>query len=289
MTSTVSAATTVYYTSYVGNIVPLYNGAFFVNTQFAEVSQATTDTTKSPAACTTNSNYDLFAWNDSGTLRCTRGPAWSSDTSRGTGAGTTELDRVNGIYTNKVAITNGPGANRGTYVGTIRTNGYSQVDYIFGSSAAGGGAASFGVWNCYNRVSVNTGVNDSTDTWTYALKTWRAADNSTTNRVSYVCGLAEDGVQASFTSIFTTSAGSVTGLANIGIDSTTAISGYTGYGVTAASVSATAVGTYSGLPGLGFHYVQALESCNGVGTVTFVGDAGEPLFYPTGLAVGLRT
>ena len=41
----------------------------------------------------------------------------------GTGSGTSELQRVQGFWTNKQAITNGPGANLGTYVGTIRTDG----------------------------------------------------------------------------------------------------------------------------------------------------------------------
>src|SRR5262245_21621926 len=50
LVSTVTAATTIYYTPAVGNIVPLYNGTSFVPTAFSEVSQATTDTTKSPAA-----------------------------------------------------------------------------------------------------------------------------------------------------------------------------------------------------------------------------------------------
>jgi hypothetical protein len=90
----------------------------------------------------------FFGWNDAGTFRATRGPAWTSDTARGTGAGTTELELVNGIYLNKVAITNGPAANRGTYLGTIRTNGSATVDVILGGTgAAGGESSTYGVWN----------------------------------------------------------------------------------------------------------------------------------------------
>jgi hypothetical protein len=60
---------------------------------FTEMSQATTDATKSPAAVANSSVYDIFLMERfSGTLRATRGPAWSSDTSRGTGAGTSEID-----------------------------------------------------------------------------------------------------------------------------------------------------------------------------------------------------
>ena len=50
MTTTQSAKTTIFYTPYVGNQVPIYNGTSMVMTTFAELSVATTDTTKSPAA-----------------------------------------------------------------------------------------------------------------------------------------------------------------------------------------------------------------------------------------------
>jgi microcystin-dependent protein len=78
------------------------------------------------------------------------GPAWSSLTSRGTGAGTTELTRLNGFLTNKVQITGRNGsttytiaANRATYLGTFQTD----------SGAAGAVTDSFGtrnLWNAYN-------------------------------------------------------------------------------------------------------------------------------------------
>src|SRR5207302_1105083 len=105
MTSDQAAKTTVYYSPYVGQFVPIYDGTRFIATDTGgELSQATTDTTKSPAAVAANSNYDVFVWNDAGTVRATRGSAWTSDTARGTGAGTTELQRLNGIWTNKNAI-----------------------------------------------------------------------------------------------------------------------------------------------------------------------------------------
>ena len=194
LTSTVSGATTVYYTPYKGNMVPLYDGANWTLNAISELSQATTDNTKSPAACTTNSNYDVFVWNDSGTFRATRGPAWSSGTARGTGAGTTELQLLNGIYTNKNAITNGPAANKGTYVGTIRTNGSSTIDFIYGAAASGGTAASLGVWNMYNRVDIATTVTDSASI-TYTSNTLQQWRNATNMQVSVIVGQPEDALQ----------------------------------------------------------------------------------------------
>lgn len=283
MTSTVSGATTVYYTP---GLVPLYNGSSWAMADIlAELSQTTTDTTKSPAACTTNSNYDMFVWDDGGTFRCTRGPAWTSDTARGTGAGTTELQDVNGIPTNKNAITNGPAANRGTYVGTIRTNGSSTVDWTLGTIAAGGGAARLCVWNAYNRVEVSTQVSDSTDSWTLASAgpTWRAANNSATNRVSYVCGLPEDAFRGAYNCLAFggTTAGAAVG---IGYDSTTAFSGQTAYtAANSANVLMTICARYD-TTSLGFHYMSGIE-INGAAsqTATFYGDVGVPSFIQSGL------
>jgi hypothetical protein len=67
------------------------------------------------------------------------------------------------ILLNSVAITNGPAASRGTYVGTTRSNGSSQLDWIVGGSASGGTAAFLWVWNAYNRVTV---VGSTIDTGT---------------------------------------------------------------------------------------------------------------------------
>lgn len=288
MTSTVSGATTVYYTPHMGRYVPIYSGSAWVMTDVGgELSQATTDATKSPAACATNSNYDLFVWSDGGTARCTRGPAWSSDTARGTGAGTTELERIAGFLTNKNAITNGPAANRGTYVGTIRTNGSSQVDWILGGSASGGVAASLGVWNAYNRVDVAGYSQDATASWSYATATWRAANNSNNARVSFVCGLADDTVRADYALWATTT--STNALCGIGLDSTTALSAYATpgamFGTSILGISA----VLRAPPQLGWHYVQAIERGQSTaGTNTYYGTAGLSGVYQAGLYATVR-
>lgn len=79
MTSTQSAKTTLFYTAYMGNQVPLYDGTGMVPTVITggEISAATTDTTKSPAAVGPFEVHDWFVWSDSGTVRVGRGPVWS--------------------------------------------------------------------------------------------------------------------------------------------------------------------------------------------------------------------
>jgi hypothetical protein len=293
MVSTVSGATTVYYTPYLHNWVPIYDGTRFVLTNLSgEISQATTDATKSPAAVAASKNYDLFVWSDSGTIRCTRGPTWNSgavagsDTARGTGAGSTDLTRINGVLVNANAITNGPAANRGTYVGTVRSNGSSTIDFIYGAVAASGTAAVLNVWNTYNRVNIRTLVGDSTDSWTYNSATVRSANGSTTRRISFVCGSQED----SFffcTSFYGLGSGTNSPTGGIGVDVTNAFSGIIESGITSATISLGAQSQYVG-SFLGSHFIQDCEACSGATTCTFYGDAGAPTVLQTGMIGHLR-
>lgn len=279
MTSTVSAATTVYYTPSVGNLCPIYDGTNMVPTAFAEISQLTTDTTKSPAAATTNSNYDIFVWSDGGTIRATRGPAWSSNTSRGTGAGTSELELVKGVYLNKVAITNGPAANRGTYVGTIRTNGSSQVDYSVGGSASGGTAGSLGVWNMYNRNLTTASVLDSGASYTYGTGTIRQARASAGNQVSVLVGLAVDTIFVNYSMRVDTAATSGSfGYIGIGEDTTASYTQRVFSRTVAAVVMINSPYlSVSKTPLLGYHTYAGVESGDGSTTVTFNADSSATL------------
>lgn len=276
LTSTTAAQTTVFYTPYVGALVPIYDGANFTPTIFAEVSQATTDTTKSPAAVAASSVYDIFCWIDAGTNRCTRGPVWTNDTTRSAG---TALTAVNGIYLNNASITNGPAASRGTYVGTIRSNASSQIDWIYGANAAGGTAGFFGVWNAYQRVDVATGVGDTTDSWSVSSATYAALNIAGTgsglnNRVTFVKGLAYDSIKATIDYLATSSATGGYNLA-VGYDSTTVFCGATGRGATSASNPVHASCTQT--PAIGVHFVQSIESC-AAGTCTGRGDNGETTY-----------
>lgn len=260
MTSTASGQTTVYYTPYTGNIVPLYDGTNFTPTAFAEVSQATTDATKSPAAVAASKVYDIFCWVDSAINRCTRGPAWTNDTTRGY-----TLTMVNGILLNTSAITNGPGASRGTWVGTIRSNGSSQVDYTFGASASGGTAAFFGVWNAYNRVLTTTSVVDNGASYTYNSGTTRQARASAGNQVTAVFGAAEDGIQASYTQrVDVAVTGGAAAYFGLGLDATAGFSLPSALFVSPTAAGIVAAASVSGTfaPQLGVHFISANEKAD---------------------------
>jgi hypothetical protein len=262
MAASQSAKTTVYYTPYAGNAVPIYDGTNMTPTQFAEVSQATTDTTKSPAAVAASSVYDIFCWVDSGTNRCTRGPAWTNSTTRGY-----TLTMVNGILLNTSAITNGPAAQRGTWVGTIASNASSSIDYTFGGAGSGGVAASLNVWNAYNRVRACTTVTDSGTSYAgYTSATPRQARASAGNQIGFVIGAQEDGVSFTYASRSSTVAVSQAAInTGVGFDVNNAFSFSASATQTSAAVSVTGGNTNAGSwnAGIGTHVLYALEGSDG--------------------------
>ena len=271
----------IYYTPYRGNLVPIYNGSSWTEESFSELSLSLDSDTGHTGYHQSGKNFDLFIYNDSGTLRLVSGPAWTDNTTRSTG-----LEYVNGILMNASSMTAryGTGAgdtltvarDRGTYVGSFRAKTDGQTTFEIGGAGAGGEPGLLYLWNCYNRVSVGSMVRDTTDSWTYGTNTIRPANNSTDNRVSYIHGLSEDPVYATVVQRVNLAA-TVGAAANvsIGVDSTTAFSGING---NALNNAASALGTmltadYDGYPGAGFHFIQWLEN-SGAGTNTFFGDAG---------------
>ncbi len=225
MTADQAGKTSIFYTPYTGGVVPIYDGTDFVPTTFVERSNDLTQSATGKAGPVAAGPYqviDAFVWNDSGTIRLTRGPKWiktgsvtmtiaapcvvswtahglydgatvrfattialptglaaSTDyfvtkvdsnsfklsttlanqvagtfittsgtqsgihtgenytTARGAGAGTAELERLNGLWVNKYDVTNGPAARRGTYVGTIVTNGSSVNQWPMAETVLG--------------------------------------------------------------------------------------------------------------------------------------------------------
>lgn len=218
MPATQSAKTTIYYTPYVGNQIPIYDGVSFRNVAFSELSVATTDNTKSPAAIGASKVNDWFVWDDAGTTRIGHGPDWTSDTARSAG---TALTMVNGILLNSAALTNGPAASRGTYVGTTRSDGSSQLNWVIGAAASGGTAGNLALWNTYNRVVIGSTSQDTASSL-YTSNTIRQYGGATAMQCSYILGLSEDSILASISSEFALAAASgAFAIVGIGLDSTT--------------------------------------------------------------------
>lgn len=203
---------TVYYHPYRGGLVNLPDSSSRqINRTFFSMSQTLADTTKSPAAATANNIYDMFLWEDNGTIRCTRGLAWSSATVR---SASCPLSYDNfGRLSNQLAITNGPAAFRGLYVGSIATDGSNVVnDSVLKRQ----------VWNNYNRVIRQTIKSDATSSWTYNTNAFRPANNSAANSVEILQGLAEELVDVTVLGLNQTNqVASTISYVGIGINSTT--------------------------------------------------------------------
>lgn len=127
--------------------------------------------------------------------RLTHGPDWATDNVRAVNGG---LIRVRGIWLNNAAITNGPAAQRGTYVGTTRSDPTpgGTFTWRFGKLDATDPHGWHGVWNCYNRRPVVSTARYSIATWNYQSAIAREINNTTTNRIYHIRGLSEDGASA---------------------------------------------------------------------------------------------
>jgi hypothetical protein len=257
MTATVAGATTIYWTPYLGAQAPFYNGTSWVSQTLAEVSVATNNTTKNPAAIGSSKVNDWFLWNDAGTIRLSHGPDWTNDTTRSAG---TALVMVDGIWLNNAAITNACAASRGTYVGTTRSESTNGIAWTLGGSGAGGVEAKLNVWNMYNRVLITPMVSDSS-AWTYNSATVRTMDASPTNHIGFVSGLAEDSVPFML-GVRVGCPAALNGSIGVGLDSTISTSGpvarFAGASGTVANDGQITLYSAS-VPLLGYHFLQALE------------------------------
>jgi hypothetical protein len=291
--SDVISASAVYYTPLVGNILPIYNGSSFVATTFSELQL----TLVSQAA---SSIFDVFVFNNSGVLTLATGPAWSVSTAgsgaRGTGAGTTQITRLNGLWVNSVSVSGKNGANtytipanQGTYLGSIlidSTPGQVTCHRSFGQSRK------WGIWNAYNRKPIILQAGDGTSSWNYTTNVARPSNNSTANSLTVFAGLPEEIFDISFIqSIIAGTASATTQvIANwfvgIGWNSTSSFSGKRGIGgirVDSGSIDsilqADSTAIYEAPPTIGINTVTSLEQTTAV--------SGTPSLLYQGQSLGM--
>lgn len=285
--STVSAAdivgaTSVYYVPASGRYVPVFNGSVIlardIGAQLVLPLDADSSHTNFHAV---GLNYDAFVFADGATTRL-GSTYWNigggSDTARGTGAASCELELFNGMLVNKneVILRFGVGAldlvtvpaRRATYVGSFRPTANGQV-----SDAASRRL----VFNAFNQLLRPMRAFDPTATWTYSTAAYRQAKANTGNQLEFLLGLAGISVEARASSLASYSDPTgVNAQVAIGLDSTTApaADSLTGW-VNTASIANQATAFYSGSPGLGRHTLTWLERGPGTGTMTWFGTSGD--------------
>lgn len=276
ITSSVQS-TSVYYTPFVGNSVPIYNGATFAQTPFSELTL-----TLSAAGHAANTIYDVFAFliPSTSTVQIGTGPAWSVSTAgagaRGTGAGTTEITRLNGLWVNAQSMT----ARNGSTTYSISGNYAIYLGSIYIDSSAGnvtnnvayGTGRKWGIWNAYNRQPLYLKAGDPTANWSYNTATIRASNNGGGSSLTVFQGLAEEWYDLSFKQTITASLDAeALADAGIGWNSTTVMSGKIGHvggGVSgaAANVKASSVAEFLQVPSLGINTVTSLENASATGS-----------------------
>lgn len=276
----VTAGTSVFYTPYIGNQIPIHNGSVFVNTTFSELTLSLV------ASHTANNLYDCFVFNNSGVITLVTGPAWTTATfgsgARGTGAGTTQLTRLNGVLVNTVAMTGRNGAttysiaaNRATYVGTILVDGTNgQVSCLL----ATGQSRRWGIWNYYNRREFTARCIDPTASWTYTVTGFRVARADATNNIVLVHGFIEDMIEATYYVAAHSSAGGIVATVNIGVNSTSVASGIpdsTDINAGYSTADCLLISNYVAQPNLGGIQFYPLESGTNAGTVTFTASSNQ--------------
>lgn len=267
MTSDVTG-TTLYMTPFNGNRIALYN-----TTESVWDVLASAELSLALSGLTAGRNYDVFAYNNGGAAAFEI-LVWTNDTTRATAI----------VFQDGVPCRSGDLSRR--LVGSFRALSTTQIEWKRGGTGAGGVAASLGIWhaNPKVRVPVKGVIRDNTDSWTYAVTAWRAANNSATMRVNLLDGDGALQVEARFGAIGFPPAANYASC-GVGLDSTTAL---------AANATATLAGApavqhggmamFSGGVGLGWHYLQALEArLQGAGSITFYGD-NSIVFFQNGLA-----
>ena len=290
----VIGATTVYYTPLIGNLVPVYNGTSFNPTVFSELSLSLSTLGASII-------YDVFVFNNAGALTLATGPAWATSTAgsgaRGTGAGTTQLTRLNGIWVNNVLMTGKNGSNtytipasQGTYLGSIivdTTPGQVTCHRSFGQSRK------WGVWNAYNRQQIVMQAGDPNSSWIHVSTASAGPSNgNSANSITVFAGLPEE----TFNIVFTqNSTGAATGAASsvnavwqggIGWNSTSSYAGQvanfqarvdgTSVDITSSQTSAA---NYVASPSIGTNVATSLEAVLTLttATVTYFGGLSHML------------
>jgi hypothetical protein len=233
----------------------------------------------------------VFVFLNAGVPTLVTGPVWSNvgagTGARGTGVGTTELARINGVLCNAVAMptarngasTFSVGANMGTYLGSIWIDGVAgQVT----CHRTWGPSRKWGISNAFNRQPLFLKAGDATASWTYQTNTIRPSRGDSANSLTVFSGLAEEWFDLHFGQRVELLHLNNLFLAvhnGIGWNSTVAMSGRrgraglaNGTGGMTYQIFFNVIAEFQQVPALGINVVTALETATQTdGTATWFG------------------
>lgn len=248
-------SSTLRFAPFGGDRVALYDGTSWTLHNFSEISLTL-------SGLTSGANYDVFLYNNSGTLTLEL-TAWTSDTARATA-----LTTQDGVY-----VKSGVATRR--YLGTIRTVSTSATEDSGGGIITQVGAKRF-VWNYCHRHHRRISVKDTTATWTYSTSDYRQAGGAAGNKVEVVSGLPEAIVNIAAYAVVSSTSTLDTLSTAVGEDSTTtpdAICFIQNGRSQVSSVGISATAQLVKTVPLGYHAYNWLEWSQGNGTTTWAGEA----------------
>jgi hypothetical protein len=263
-----TAKGTIYYTSISNNgtittdhfQIVLYDGAALQTYDSAEISLGLT--------VTSGKNYDVFIYNNSGTLTLELSAAWTDDV--------TPADAL--AAQSGMVVKSGAATRR--WIGAIRASGTNITEDSQGGFTAQVGGKRF-VYNAYNQTERAAIVIEDTGSWNYTSQTIRQTNGAAGNKVELLnrnpAGMIIGRVVMSS---FVYQNSSFGGYSSIGLDSTTTfiaqadgVSRHNGafYNTTVVAGAQFTLATSAIFYlGIGYHYVSWNES-GADGVSAFVG------------------
>lgn len=262
-TADVTSATTIYYVSTSGNYVPVFDGSMFTYRSIGDGLALALDANSAHAGYHQASrSFDVFAFMDGTTLRIGTGPAWSSNNlSRGTGAGTTEIERFKGAIVNKNAID----IRFGTAAGNVVTVPARRATYLgsFVSLVAGTAEDTRRnrlLFNAYNAAPRQIYTEPPTTNYNYTTNAYQVLggnNNVIANLFFGLAGVLVD-VEARATVSNSTATKQLVRL-KIGIDGTVPSIDAFGLNIQVDNNLSNLSARYVGYPGLGYHSIVPLQ------------------------------
>lgn len=272
--SNVAGGTAIYYLPVQGSYVPIWDGESFVARWFGD----------GLALALSNQgaffNIDLYVTMIGGAPRLVTGRDWlgggGSNTFRGTGPSSAELEMVNGILVNKYAQTGnyGPGqttsmaARAGTLVGTFRplvtgTAEDSDRNRLLSN-----------VYNAVPRAMVGPEIYALTHVW--SANSWHTVNGEADQKIAFLQSVAGRQVSARF-ALRVGSDGATARFADVGlgIDSNAFENATTrSQGTVSSTLPAFPTAEYRGVSSTGYHAIYALERGAGADVQTWTGNFG---------------
>lgn len=254
----VTAAGTIYYVPYDGNQCAVYDGtSTWVTLTFTELSVA--------ATCTASNMYDVFIYNNSGTLALET-LIWTNATTRATA-----ITQQNGVDVKT-------GATTRRLLGSFYCTATNQTEDSFARRMLSN--RYFCKWRPMR-------VQEATNSWTYTTAAYQQANAAATNQLDLVQTVRENKIHLWVIAYSKNTMDNIVRAVSIGEDGTTPPTGVGGMFVTVdvlANTFAEVNAEFIGFPSsVGRHYYPWLEYSAATGTTTWYGDNNTPTILQSGI------